>query len=155
MTFTPLASATSAMKTTSRPISFGQGSTKVPSPRSLSSLSRSTASLSAVLRSNRGALQSSSHPAHPTSRCSCIRVVPSLSVLIVPVTVLIVFMLALLGLRRRADVSRTHIERSNPPLVGRRTMYDRRPSMVRRHRTPSTPLSDLGESLESQFCQHL
>src|SRR6266446_2652427 len=114
MTLTPLASATSAMKTTSRPISFGQGSTKVPSPRSLSSLSRSRASLSAVLRSNRGALQSSSHPAHPTSRCSCIRVVPSLSVLIVPVTVLIVFMLALLGLRRRADVSRTHMERSNP-----------------------------------------
>src|SRR6266481_5765187 len=91
MIFTPDAEATSAIKLTSRPISIGQGSTKVSSPKSRTSFSRSTQFLSAAFRSNFGAAQSSSQPAHPISRCSCISVVPSCSGLVVPVTVLIVF----------------------------------------------------------------
>src|SRR5262245_46348371 len=88
---TPEASATSAMKLTSRPISIGQGSTKLCSPRSLSSLRRSTAFLRAARLSNFGAAQSSSHPAQPMSKCSCISVVPSCSAVVVPVTVFMDF----------------------------------------------------------------
>src|SRR5580692_3497879 len=88
---TPDAEATSAMKVTSRPMSIGHGSTKVSRPRSRTSLRRSTQFLSAALRSNFGAAQSSSHPAQPIRRCSCMRVVPSCSGLAVPVTVLIAF----------------------------------------------------------------
>src|ERR1700689_1473090 len=96
---TPDADATSAMKFTSRPMSIGHGSTNVSRPRSRTSLSRSTQFLSADLRSNFGAAQSSSQPAHPISRCSCIRVVPSCSGLTVPVTVLIAF----IAMRSRVD----------------------------------------------------
>src|SRR5580704_14898818 len=93
---TPDFSPTSPIKLTSRPISIGHGSTIDCRPRSLSGLSVSMQFLSALLRSNLGIEQSSSHPAHPISRCSCIRVVPSFSGATVPVTVLICFMVQLL-----------------------------------------------------------
>src|SRR5579863_4591390 len=103
---TPDADAASAMKVTSRPISIGHGSTNVSSPRSRTSLRRSTQFLSAALRSNFGAAQSSSHPAHPISRCSCMSVVPSCSGLAVPVTVLIAFIAIRLPHRSRLRFSK-------------------------------------------------
>src|SRR5271166_6463183 len=66
--------------------------------------------LSALLRSNLGIEQSSSHPAHPISRCSCIRVVPSFSGAMVPVTVLICFMGRLLGDNRAPKLVACNIE---------------------------------------------
>src|SRR5271169_6197362 len=119
---TPDFSPTSAMKVTSRPISIGQGSTIDWRPRSFSGLSVSTQFFSALLRSNFGIEQSSSHPAHPINRCSCIRVVPSFSGATVPVTVLICFMVRLLGDRDPKLVPhhgrRQTVPNVLPPLFG-------------------------------------
>src|SRR5580700_8135784 len=104
MTLTRGSDAPSDEELISPQISMARGSTLDSRPRSLSGLRVSMQFFSAVLRSNLGTVPSSSHPAHPISRCSCIRVVPSFSGAIVPVTELTCFIGRLLGDNREAKV---------------------------------------------------
>src|SRR5262245_36056473 len=123
---TPDAADTSAISSTSRPRSSGQGSSMLPRPRPASSCIRSTHSFPCSRRALRSTAASASHPGKPIARCSCMSVVPSPSGVIGPVTVWMARM-------AQKSVPNRPASSAVPALRGRRrTPYAPCPTMPRR-----------------------